>query len=95
MSLAGVTTFFDLIDTTVEAEKANYLGYCCYLELEEFDFLKVGRFDIRELDDTLYFCVSDYFKETFEYKYYKIKDEYQEIFRNTIEKLAEKKSLSE
>lgn len=62
------------------------LHYYCYLELENFDFLKIGKYSIIENENCLYLRheLGNPYEEDI---YYRIKDEYQETFRNAINEL--------
>ena len=66
-----------------ESEKLelNYdtsLTITCYLQFVQYDLL-IGWYSVEEYDEELYLVAF--------FKWYKIKDEYQEIFRNAIEEL--------
>ncbi len=67
-----------LFNESGRLDGANSLKISCYLEFTQYDFL-LGYYSVVEYNGELYFeQINDA---------YKIKDEYQEIFRNAIEEL--------
>lgn len=71
-------------------EEPPYVG-TCFLELEGYAYLKVGQISVREAEGELYLCIGEdrhgVENRHDAYKCYKLKDEYQESFRNAINEL--------
>ena len=94
VSIDSGKKFFDLIEE-VPQEIEGQIKYACFLELEGFEFLKVGQFYVCESNNILYLRVNE---EKFgigdEAKYYEIKDEYQEAFKIAMERLEAREEIS-
>ena len=83
----GGLTLYEIVEENASMLEGEFVG-TCYLELEGYEYLKVGQFSVREEENQLYFCIGENRKKTEEgYLCYKIKDEYQEVFRDAINEL--------
>lgn len=89
-SYGGGLTLYEIVEENESILEKNRVG-TCYLELEGYAYLKVGQINVYEAEGELYLCIGEdrhgveNRRDT--YKCYKLKDEYQESFRNAINEL--------
>ena len=80
----GGLTLYEIVETN-ESMIEDQCVETCFLELEDYEYLKVGQISVYEADEQLYFCIGeDRTKTEAGYLCHKIKSEYQEVFRNAI-----------
>ena len=89
----GGLTLHEVVEENASMLEGQFIGNC-YLVLESNVQIKVGQISVFEEENQLYFCIGENRKKTEEgYLCYKIKDEYQDLFRNAINEL--KKTCNE
>lgn len=86
-SLNAEIVFYDLVESEVSMIDDSGIEECaqCYFQLENYEFLQCYGMKIYEIEDLLYCQTASTSYGNREY--YKIKDEYQEAFRNAITEL--------
>lgn len=78
-------TWNDIIDYTTSIKKEKYCSsYWCYGELKDYSTcLRTGCFYVIDIDGVVYICVDRPIQED-EAIYYKISEEYQQVFKDAI-----------
>lgn len=89
-SYGGGLTLYEIVEANESILEENRVG-TCYLELEGYAYLKVGKIFVYEAEGELYLCIGEDrhgVENRYDaYKCYKLKDEYQESFKNAINEL--------